>query len=53
MVEAYEIDLPGVAGWPRLAMQPIPPGRFIMGSPDDEERLPSYAGEEQPLAFRC
>ncbi|MGH7023230.1 MAG: SUMF1/EgtB/PvdO family nonheme iron enzyme [Caulobacteraceae bacterium] len=44
----FSIDLAGVAAWPRPVMVAIPPGRFMMGSPDDEARWEGYDGEEEP-----
>ena len=42
---AIDLDLPH---WPRPHMVAIPPGRFLMGSPDTEARWEGYDGEEEP-----
>ncbi|MGH7009739.1 MAG: formylglycine-generating enzyme family protein, partial [Caulobacteraceae bacterium] len=49
LARSFTIDLRGVANWPRQVMVAIPPGRFTMGSPDDEERWEGYDGAEEPV----
>jgi formylglycine-generating enzyme required for sulfatase activity len=34
---AFPIELPGVSGWPSPQMIAIPPGKFLMGAPANEE----------------
>jgi len=48
MARSFVINLSGVSNWPRPVMVAIPPGRFVMGSPDTEKRWEGYDGEEEP-----
>jgi formylglycine-generating enzyme required for sulfatase activity len=45
---SFAIELAGLPDWPRPHMVAIPPGRFLMGSPDGEERWEGYDSEEEP-----
>jgi formylglycine-generating enzyme required for sulfatase activity len=45
---AFPIELPGLANWPSPQMIAIPPGKFMMGSPKNEERSSVYDGREEP-----
>lgn len=44
----FPVRLEGVSGWPVPQMVAIPPGRFLMGSPSNEERWSGYDGREEP-----
>jgi formylglycine-generating enzyme required for sulfatase activity/DNA-binding winged helix-turn-helix (wHTH) protein len=50
LTRSFAIYLPDIAAWPRPVIVAIPPGRFMMGSPENEGRqyLHSYNGQEEP-----
>lgn len=42
------LELSAFPEWPPSNMMILPPGRFLMGSPDSEERWEEYDGREEP-----